>query len=247
MSGIQPVDPATLRRYGHYRRKRFSKEFRFRMLGSVQGKSILDVGCGDGINAMNFALLGANVTGIDVSPKAIELAKRRAAVNGVPDKTKFVCAPLENADLRAHSFDIIWCDAVMHHVIPDLDNVMRRLIQWAKPGAVLMFAEPVNLAPWLRQLRLTIPIQTDATPDERPLEQGELDVIKRYLPDLSIRQFMLFDRLNRFVLVQHNYERSSRARRGIANVLCALDYVALSIPKLRNLGATAVMIGHAEK
>ena len=246
MARIRPVHPATIKRYGELRRRRFSKEFRFRILGPLQSKSVLDVGCGDGINAMNFAKLGAKVTGIDISPKAIELAQKRADVNGVTASTRFVCSPLETAEFADSSFDVIWGDAVLHHLIPDLDNVMRRLVRWAKPGAIIMFGEPMNLSPWLRRLRMMLPVKTDATPDERPLERAEVDIISRHLPDLQIRHFSLLDRLNRFVLVDHNYEGSSAPRRAVSSVLNSIDYAVLSIPGLKKLGGTSVMFGHAK-
>ena len=247
MSRIQPVPPETLKRYGQLRRRRFNKEFRFRILGALAGKSVLDVGCGDGINAMNLAMLGARVTGIDISAKAIELAKKRAEVNGVSASTTFVCSPLELAEFPDRSFDVIWGDAVLHHLIPDLDHVMRNLVRWAKPGAIVVFGEPMNLSPWLRQLRLMLPVKTDATPDERPLERSEVDIITRYLPDLQVRHFNLLARLNRFVLPDHNYERASSPQRAAVNALTAVDYAVLSLPVLNTLGGTAVLYGHTPR
>jgi len=245
MARIRPVDPETIKRYGELRRRRFSKEYRFRVMGSLKGKSVLDVGCGDGENAMNFAKLGARVTGIDISPKAIELAERRAAVNGVSALTSFVCSPLETADFAERSFDVIWGDAVLHHLIPDLDNVMQRLVGWARPGAMIMFAEPMNLSPWLRKIRLMLPIHTDATPDERPLEHAEVAIIRRHVPDLQVRHFSLLGRLNRFVLKDYDYEGASISRRAVVNAFDLVDYALLSLPGMKTLGGTSVMYGHA--
>src|SRR5260221_463515 len=48
---VRPIDPLAVRRYSSPRlRRRFSKEYRFRVLGSLDGKQVLDVGCGDGMN-----------------------------------------------------------------------------------------------------------------------------------------------------------------------------------------------------
>ena len=54
-------------------RRRFNKEFRFMLMGDLRGKAVLDVGCGDGLNAVMLARLGARVTGVDVSPRAVAL------------------------------------------------------------------------------------------------------------------------------------------------------------------------------
>ena len=242
---IRRVDPFTLERYGRLRRPWFNKEYRFRVLGALEGKSVLDVGCGDGTNAVTFAKLGASVTGIDISPKSIELAKKRMAINGVDERVRFECAPLEVARFADSSFDIIWGDAILHHLIPELDDVLGRLMRWAKPGAVIMFAEPVSLSATMRRLRRAMPISTDATPDERPLEPAEIDILRSHLPDLRVRYFSTFERFNRFVLQdRYDYEASSRPRRAIASALALADYLLLSVPPLRVLAGTAVFHGH---
>src|SRR3972149_2945814 len=51
--------------------------------GELSGKTVLDIGCGGGILAEEFAKAGGKVTGIDLSPVAIEAAKRHAAVTGL--------------------------------------------------------------------------------------------------------------------------------------------------------------------
>lgn len=242
---IEPVLPETIQRYGTLRRSRFTKEFRFGLLGSVANKSILEIGCGDGENAMNFAKLGARVTGIDLSPKAIDVARRRAELNEVAESTRFICSPIELAELEDHSFDAIWGHAILHHLIPRLDDVLARLVRWAKPGAILVFSEPVNFSPWLRRLRSRIPVHTPATPGERPLERAEIAVIARHLPDLRLRHFNLLGRLKPFVLPHHDYERASAPRRVLWNALNLFDYAALSLPVLKELGGTAVLYGHA--
>ena len=247
LARLAPIDPLTIERYRTLKRRRFSKEFRFRVLGDLSGMKVLDVGCGDGENAMNFAKLGARVTGLDISPKAIELAERRAAVNDVSALTTFLCSPLETAQFEAGSFDVIWGDAVLHHLIHDLDNVMTHLMHWLKPGGTIIFGEPVSLSSRLRTFRLMLPIKTDATPDERPLERSEIAIIERHVPDLTVRYFAILDRFNRYVLIDENYELSSAPRRAITNLLNLIDYLVLSIPPLHWLAGTAVMYGHKQR
>jgi hypothetical protein len=89
-----------------------------------------------------------------------------------------------------------------------------------------------------------VPVSTDATPGERPLLRSELDLVRRYVPDLRIRYYSLFGRLDRFVLRRYNYERSPLGRRAIAGGLYALDWGLLSVPFLTSLAATCVMYGH---
>jgi len=245
MERLAPVDPRTIERYGKLRRRRFSKEYRFRLLGSLAGKKVLDVGCGDGLNAMNLALLGAQVTGIDISPGAIEVAKRRAEINGVSGRTTFVVSPLETAAFQEGEFDIIWADAILHHLLADLDGVMKKITSWAKPGGTIILGEPVNLSNALRKFRHSLPIKTDHTPDERPLEPADLAIVARHVSDMQVRYFSIFTRLNRFVLTNMEYETSSAPRRMIFDLLAMTDYAILSVPFLQRLAGSAVMHGRA--
>lgn len=239
----RPLDQLTLERYQATRRPWFNKEFRFRLMGDLRGKRVLDVGCGDGGNAMLMARFGARVTGIDISSRSIALCKRRAELDGIAESTRFICSPLETADLLEGSFDIIWGDGVLHHLIPELDGVMRKLVSCARPGALFVFSEPVCLSPLMRKLRKRLPIHTDATPNERPLERPELAIIQRYLPHLEMRWFSFLSRMDRFVLRDNNFERSSKPRQLAANVLGRTDRAILSVPGLRKLGGMCVMYG----
>jgi len=241
---IAPIDPLTLARYRPPHRLRFNKEFRLHVLGGLQGKRVLDVGCGEGTNAILLAKLGGAVVGIDISPNSIEIAGQRGRVNGLGDRVQFLCSPLETAPLPPASFDIIWGEAILHHVIAELDTVMKKLAEVAKPGAIVLFSEPVNFNRTLRRIRFLIPVHTDATPDERPLEPAEMILLRAYVPDLRSRMFTLFGRLDRFLLPDYNYERSSLWRRAVSGAIATLDYMLLSLPGIRRLAGTAVLYGH---
>ncbi|WP_216618019.1 class I SAM-dependent methyltransferase [Corallococcus carmarthensis] len=240
---LRPTDPLTVARYARPRRPWYNKERRFQLLGDLRGRRVLDVGCGEGSNAVLMARFGAEVLGIDVSPGSIALCQRRAELDGVAQRTRFTCAPLDTVELPPGSFDVIWGDGVLHHLIPELDTVMEKLTGWAKPGALFVFSEPVCLSPWLRRLRMNLPIHTDATPDERPLEAPELALLRAHLPGLRMRWFSMLSRLDRYVLVQRNYERSPRPRRLLSDLLGLIDRAVLSVPVLQPLGSMCVIYG----
>ena len=237
------IDPLSVARYRPPHRLRFNKEFRFHVLGDLKDKRVLDVGCGDGANAVLLATLGAKVTGIDLSRKSIELAEERVRVNSLESRVEFICSPLETASIPAASFDIIWGDGILHHVIEDLDTLAGRLMEWLKPGGIVMFAEPVNFNQTLRRIRFMIPVSTEATPDERPLEPAEVNILRKHLPALHVRMFTLLGRLDRFIIRDYNYERSSAWRRGVSNAIALLDALLLRMPGVRRLGGTAVIYG----
>jgi len=239
-----PIDPLALQRYTRpVLRKRFNKEYRFRVLGPLAGKALLDVGCGDGQNSVMLARMGARVTGIDVSPGAIEVARRRAEVNGVADRVRFLCAPVELAALPDREFDIVWGEGILHHVLDDLDRVLTRLARCAKPEGVLIFSEPINLSPTLRRIRRRIPIRTDATPGERPMLGAELDLVRRHVSGLVMRPYSVLGRLDRLILVRFNYERSHVVRRGIVNAIAIFDWLITSLPGCERLASTCVLHG----
>jgi 2-polyprenyl-3-methyl-5-hydroxy-6-metoxy-1,4-benzoquinol methylase len=67
--------------FDKYTKPQYYYRYEFRMgqlLGEVAGRRFLDLGCGTGQEAVYFALQGANVTAIDISPVGIELTQIRA-------------------------------------------------------------------------------------------------------------------------------------------------------------------------
>jgi 2-polyprenyl-3-methyl-5-hydroxy-6-metoxy-1,4-benzoquinol methylase len=239
---LEPVDPAVLERY---RRPGtlYPKEYCFRLLGDLRGKTILDVGCGEGEDGMIFAKFGAHVTGLDVSPGAIDLARQRAALNGVSERTHFVCAPLNAANLPEKSFDVIWINNVLHHVLDDLEGTMRSLLTAAKPGALIICLEPVNLNKTLRKIRFLVPVHTEVTPGERPLERPDLAVLEKLIPGLSKRHFSFLGRLTRFIIPGFRYERAPAWRRMLADFTHLFDLILLSAPVFEEMGGMGILWG----
>jgi 2-polyprenyl-3-methyl-5-hydroxy-6-metoxy-1,4-benzoquinol methylase len=239
---LQPVEDAVLRRYRNPGRN-YPKERCFQLLGDLRGKSVLDVGCGEGEDAMILAKLGARVTGLDVSPGAIDLAKQRAGINGVAHQTRFVCAPLAEANLPARSFDVIWIDNVLHHVLDDLEPTLRALLQAAKPGATILCIEPVNLNKTLRKIRFLVPVHTEVTPGERPLEKHDLAILEKLVPGIRRRHFNFLGRLGRFIIPDYRYETAAAWRRALSDIIHFIDRVVLSVPKVAELGGIGLLHG----
>jgi 2-polyprenyl-3-methyl-5-hydroxy-6-metoxy-1,4-benzoquinol methylase len=245
---VGPVDPRVVERYGTLKRSFFSKEFRYSLIGNVSGLRILDVGCGDGENAITLAMLGASVVGIDVSPGAIDVCRRRAQANGVADRTEFICAPLEQAGLSS-DFDVLWGEAILHHVIPELDSLLHRMRACLRPGGLFLFSEPVNLSPGLRKLRMLVRfVPTNATPDERPLEQLEIEQLRAVFPEFQVRWYRLLSRLERLLLSGADaYERAGFLRRGLIDALARTDQALLSIPSFQHFAGAAVFFGRKQQ
>jgi SAM-dependent methyltransferase len=230
-----------LTRYTRLGKPFLMPEYQFWVLGDVRGKRILEVGCGDGFKAITLALRGATVVGVDISPRAIEVARERARLHGVEDRVRFYAMPLELYLEEPHEkFDMICAFAFLHHVLPVLENVLANLSRLAHDRTTFLFVEPVVLAKTLRKLRLALPIQLNGTPDERPLEPAEMDLLRRSFPNLQVRYFNFLVRGWGRVMSGW-YEDFSWFKRLAYDTLARLDSVLLSIPGIRVMASYAVM------
>jgi SAM-dependent methyltransferase len=240
-----PIPEAVIQRYARCRKPFLPAEYPFWLLGDVRGKSVLEVGCGDGANSILLALKGARVVGLDISPKAVAVANQRARLHGVSGSCEFHALPVELFVEHAHDqYDIICGFAVLHHVLPVLDQLMANLMRLAHDKTVFLFKEPVLLSGLMKILRRAVPIRVHGTPDERPLEQGDLAIVRRHLPDLEVRTFNLLGRVwARFV--RGPYEGYSAVRRTMADALCRFDAVLLSLPIVRRTGSIAVLVSRS--
>ena len=84
-----------------------------KLIPDVQGKSVLDLGCGFGFNCKEFALVGAKrVVGIDLSEKMIEQAK---ATNNTDSITYHIMSMVDIDNLNA-KFDFVFSSLAFHYI-----------------------------------------------------------------------------------------------------------------------------------
>ncbi|MEX2116102.1 MAG: class I SAM-dependent methyltransferase, partial [Bacteroidota bacterium] len=81
-----------------------------------KGKRLLEIGCGLGTDLLQFARAGAHVTGIDLTPASIDLARKRFSLYGIPADLQV--ADAENLPFPDESFDVVYSFGVLHHT-PD--------------------------------------------------------------------------------------------------------------------------------
>jgi 2-polyprenyl-6-hydroxyphenyl methylase / 3-demethylubiquinone-9 3-methyltransferase len=79
-----------------------------------RGKRCLDVGCGGGLLAEEFAKLGCRVTGVDVSERSLETARAHARQERL--EIAYVPAPGEDLPFEDKTFDFVYCCDVLEHV-----------------------------------------------------------------------------------------------------------------------------------
>lgn len=94
----------------------------------VDGKDVLDLGCGDGRYAAWFQEMGArSVKGIDISPAMIELAQEKR------DGIEFVLGDCENLPYKDGSFDLIFSNFVLHYC-EDIKRAFSEIARTLKAG-----------------------------------------------------------------------------------------------------------------
>ena len=87
---------------------------------ATKDSSILEIGCGEGQNAIYLLSKGYNVIASDVSPEAIRWCKEKALSIGLNDKSFFVMDILSNK--LTEKFDFIYSVAVLHMLVEDKDR-----------------------------------------------------------------------------------------------------------------------------
>ena len=109
-----------------------------RRSGGLEGKHALDVGCGGGILAEAMATAGAKVIGIDLSDKALSVARLHQLESGVEVDYRLITAETLAAD-QPGSFDIVTCMELLEHV-PDPASTIAACATLVKPGGLVVFS-----------------------------------------------------------------------------------------------------------
>jgi SAM-dependent methyltransferase len=110
------------------------------LLGDVRGKSILHLQCHFGQDSIELSRMGAAVTGVDLSDKAIDKAGWLAKECGTD--TKFVCSDIYDAPNHiTEKFDIVFTSYGTVGWLPDMDKWATVVNHFLKPGGFFVFAE----------------------------------------------------------------------------------------------------------
>lgn len=118
----------------------------------LQGKRTLDVGCGGGLLAEEFARLGCVVTGVDPSEKSLETARDHARQEGLAIEYRQGVG--EELPFPDGAFEIVYCCDTLEHV-DDLGRVLGEISRVLKPGGVFLY-DTINrtLESWLVMIKV---------------------------------------------------------------------------------------------
>ncbi|MBK6630756.1 MAG: bifunctional 2-polyprenyl-6-hydroxyphenol methylase/3-demethylubiquinol 3-O-methyltransferase UbiG [Betaproteobacteria bacterium] len=107
-------------------------------IAGLAGQKVLDVGCGGGILAESMATRGAIVTGIDLSDKALSVARLHLLETGEKVDYRKISAEELAAEMSG-AFDVVTCMEMLEHV-PDPASAVRACAQLVRPGGLVFFS-----------------------------------------------------------------------------------------------------------
>jgi ubiquinone/menaquinone biosynthesis C-methylase UbiE len=193
-------------------------------------EAIADLGCGSGVFTSLLAKAGFTATGVDLSPRMIELARKLH-----PGST-FLEGDVESLPFEDETFDDVLLSGILHH-LPDPTACIREVRRILKPGGRFASFDPNRLNPFMYLYRdRSSPFYSPkgVTPNERPVLAKELvrlfraqsfDVHAEYLSNLHYR-----------------YVASATMRR-LLPLYNWFDTIAFALPVTRPLRAFVILAG----
>jgi 2-polyprenyl-3-methyl-5-hydroxy-6-metoxy-1,4-benzoquinol methylase len=131
--------PGTREYFDEVERRKLQAEphiLNFSEFGRWRDQHVLEIGCGLGTMAVNFARCGARYTGVELSEASLELARTRFDVYGLTGEFYLGNAEELQSFLPPHQYDLIYSWGVIHHT-PDPGRVLRETWAYLRPGGVL--------------------------------------------------------------------------------------------------------------
>lgn len=146
------ADPLELEKFSELAHRWWDPESEFRPLHEINplrldwidrcvglaGNRVLDVGCGGGILSESMAARGARVTGIDLSEKALAVARLHLLESG--QKVEYLLQAAEHhASQNPGHYDVVTCMEMLEHV-PDPASTIRACAAMVRPGGTIFFS-----------------------------------------------------------------------------------------------------------
>jgi len=167
--------------------------------GGYAGCSLLEVGCGVGIDLARFARGGAKVTGIDLASVSIELARKNLAAHDVSGELRVMNG--EDMTFADGSFDVVYAHGVLQYSA-DPARMVREIHRVLRPGgrAIMMV---YNRRSWLKLMSavMKVPLEHEDAPFIRTFTRGEFRSMLRPFGEFRIvpERFPVATRLHKGV------------------------------------------------
>jgi SAM-dependent methyltransferase len=228
-------------------------QFILNRMGPLAEKKLLDIGAGLGESSVYFALQGAKVTTVDISPQMVEMAVALGKKFGVA--LEGIVSGAEALRLPEASYDIIYLANTIHHV-HDRASLFEQMSRALKPGGKFFSYDPLAYNPVINVYRR---MATDVrTPDEAPLRLADIRLARKYFRNVHHREFwiaslFLFLRYYLYDRVHPNQDRYWKRILGETRKtlwwwlpLRSLDSILTRVPLIRWLAWNVIIWGEKQ-
>lgn len=155
-------------------------------LRDIEGKKILELGCGAGEASIYFAKQGADVTATDISHEMLNVVQKVAKMHNVSVKTKQ--SRSDKIDSKDESFDIVYAGNLLHHV--DIEPTLKEVHRVLKKEGIFVAWDPLAHNPIINFYRK---IATEVrTKDEHPLTMNDLKLFGKYFANVECHMTWFF-------------------------------------------------------
>jgi SAM-dependent methyltransferase len=222
-------------------------------MGNLRGKRLLDIGAGLGESSVYFALQGAQVTMTDISPGMVQTGSKLARRYGV--EVEGIVSEAEDLGVAAEAFDFVYIANTIHHV-RGRDALFQQIHRALKPGGFFFSYDPLAYNPAINVYRrMATEVRTE---DEAPLTRADLQLARKYFPNVQHREFWISTLLLfvKYYAVDRVHPNQDRYWKRILQEtpqslrwwmpLRALDAALTRLPLLRWLAWNMVMWGEKE-
>ena len=219
-------------------------------MGDLTGKRLLDVGCGLGESSVYFAMKGAKVTAVDLSPGMVECAVNLGKVYGV--EIEGITQPGESLGVPEGHYDIVYVANTIHHVT-DKRQFFEQIQKALKPGGRFFSFDPLAYNPVINVYRrMATKVRTE---DEAPLTFQDVDLAGEYFHNVQHQEFWILSLslFLKYYLIDRVHPNADRYWKRIFRETPAsigwwlplerIDRVLTRIPGLRRLAWNMVMWG----
>jgi SAM-dependent methyltransferase len=181
-----------------------------RWLPSLAGATVLDVGCGDGVNCLQFGLEPVQqVVGIDLflplEPTDVRHGRARALANAVldgqplPDRVRFAKMDATSMAFDDKSFDLVISRSAMEHIMP-VEAVLREIARVARPGALIYLG--VDPFYWVRGCHKRGVVDIPFAHARLDLDEYGNFVTAHESAEVAVKRGRRLETLNRFTITR---------------------------------------------
>jgi ubiquinone/menaquinone biosynthesis C-methylase UbiE len=178
-------------------------------------KKVLEVGCGPGVDLLQFARAGADIWAIDLSARSVDLARQNLTLHGFGDKiSQVTVGNAEALDFPNDAFDAVYSHGVLHHTVHP-QSAIDELLRVLKPfgEAIVML---YNRWSWFNLVAILSRTKIEHKDEDAPIIRrysvrqcrrmfhhfgGQVEIYVDRFPERTLKHENVLGRLNNNILV----------------------------------------------